>query len=51
MSLWLKMVNDFNNDIPAKKIAQRYTNPITKKPYTREHVYWVLKKFNTPKKG
>lgn len=48
LDLWLRIATDYNNGIPAKDIARRYTNPITKKPYTREHIYWVLKQLSTP---
>lgn len=51
MDLWLRIATDYNNGLPAKDIAKRYTNPVTKKHYTREHIYWVLKQLNTPHKG
>jgi len=51
MDLWLRIATDYNNGIPAKDIAKRYTNPVTKQHYTREHIYWVLKKLNTPQTG
>ena len=40
--LWLKMAEDYDNDISPAQIAEKYTNPKTNKPYTRGHVYWVL---------
>lgn len=49
--LWLRIAADYNRGISAKDIAKRYTNPMTKKHYTREHIYWVLKKLNTPEVG
>lgn len=47
IDLWLRIATDYNGGMTAKDIAKRYTNPITKKPYTREHVYWVLKQLAT----
>lgn len=44
IDLWLKMATDFNAGIPAKAIAKRYTNPYTRKPYTRGYVYIILRK-------
>jgi hypothetical protein len=44
IDLSLRMAADFNAGMSAKDIARRYTNPYTKKPYTREHVYLVLKR-------
>jgi len=43
-SLWLKMAEDYDNDIPPAEIAKKYKNPKTGKPYTRGHVYWVLER-------
>lgn len=45
--LWLRIATDFNAGMSAKDIASRYTNPITKRPYTREHIYLVLRKIKT----
>lgn len=46
MDLWLRVATDFNAGMPAKDIAKRYTNPKTGKTYTREHIYWILKKLS-----
>lgn len=46
---WLRVATDYNGGLSASKIAKRYTNPRTGKPYTREHVYFILKRIkNTP---
>jgi hypothetical protein len=47
MELWLRVATDFNGGMRAKDIAKRYTNPKTGKPYTREHIYWILNKLKT----
>lgn len=44
---WIRVATDFNGGIPASKIAKRYTNPKTGKPYTREHIYYILKQVKT----
>jgi len=46
MDFWLRVAADNNNGIPAEKIAKRYTNPKTQKPYTREHIYFILRKLS-----
>jgi Mor family transcriptional regulator len=43
-SFWLKVVADFNHGMSAAEISKKYKNPHTKKHYTREHIYWILKK-------
>jgi hypothetical protein len=44
MDFWLKVAADYNAGMTAKDIAVKYLNPATKKTYTREHIYWILKK-------
>lgn len=44
LSTWVKIAADFNNGISASKIAPRYTNPETGKPYSRSHIYYILRK-------
>lgn len=41
---WLRVATDYNAGMTPKEIAERYTNPNTGKPYTREHIHWILKK-------
>lgn len=43
-STWVRIAAEFNSGIPASKIAPRFTNPETKKPYSRSHVYYILRK-------
>ena len=40
---WAEVVRLFNSGKTAKDIAAMFTNPNTGKPYTREHIYWILK--------
>jgi hypothetical protein len=40
---WLRVATDLNAGMLPADIAKRYTNPITKKPYTREHIYWIIR--------
>lgn len=42
-SEWIKMAEAYNSGEDIKSILARHINPITKKPYTRAHLYWVLK--------
>lgn len=44
LATWVKIAEDFNNGVPAAKIAPRYTNPTTGKAYSRSHVYYILRK-------
>jgi hypothetical protein len=43
---WAQVATDVNAGMTAKQIANRYKNPVTGKPYTREHIYWVIKQLN-----
>lgn len=43
MKVWVKMKKDFDAGMAPEKIAEKYINPRTKKPYTRVHVYEVLR--------
>ena len=40
---WLKVATDINAGMTPDEIAGRYTNPKTGKPYTRQHIYWVIR--------
>lgn len=51
MDLWLRVATDYNNGLSATKIAKRYTNPKTGKPYTREHIYFILRKLSESPKA
>lgn len=44
VSFWLQVAADYNNGMTAQQIAQKYTNPLTQRPYTRQHVYLILRK-------
>jgi hypothetical protein len=44
---WLQVAADYNAGMSAATIAQRYANPDTGKKYTREHIYWILRKVAT----
>jgi hypothetical protein len=41
---YLRVVTDINAGLTPIQIAARYTNPITGKPYTRQHIYWIIRK-------
>lgn len=41
--VWLQMVEEYNRGDDPNEIMKRHINPKTKKPYTRAHLYWVLK--------
>ena len=41
---WLRVLSEYNTGKSATEIAKQFTNPQTRKPYTRGYVYWVLKK-------
>ena len=41
---WLRVVTDYNGGMSAETIASRYRNPKTKKAYTRQHIYLILRK-------
>lgn len=45
-AFWIKIVTDINAGMTPDQIAERYINPKTHKPYTREHIYWVIRKIN-----
>lgn len=44
LTLWLEMAQLYNEGVPVIQIAKRYINPNTGKYYTREGVYFALKK-------
>lgn len=46
VDFWLKVAADYNSGISATDISKKYINPVTNKHYTREHIYWILKKIN-----
>ncbi|MFA5768331.1 MAG: hypothetical protein WC871_02185 [Bacteroidales bacterium] len=41
---WLQVAADYNAGMSAAQIADRYVNPKTGQPYTRQHIYWILRK-------
>lgn len=43
---WLNVATDINAGFTPDEIKERYTNPKTGKPYTREHIYWVIREIN-----
>lgn len=43
IDLWLRVATDVNAGIEPKDIAKRYINSKTGKPYTREHIYWIIR--------
>lgn len=44
VDMWIRIATDYISGMTAQEIAARYKNPITKKPYSRGYIYWVLKK-------
>lgn len=49
MAFWLKVAEEFNSGIPAQKIAKRYTNPLTGKPYSASNIYYILNQLKKAK--
>lgn len=45
----LRVATDINGEFTPEDIAKRYINPKTNKPYTREHIYWVIRQINERK--
>lgn len=45
----LRVATDINAGSTPEEIAEKYINPKTNKPYTREHIYWVIRQINTRK--
>lgn len=41
--VWLRMAEEYNRGDDPNEIIKRHINPKTKRPYTRAHLYWVLK--------
>lgn len=49
--MWHRVATDYNGGLSATAIAKRYTNPKTGKPYTREHIYFILRKLSESPKA
>lgn len=47
VDFWLKVAADYNAGVSAQELSTRYINPVTNKHYTRQHIYWILKKINS----
>ena len=41
---WAKVVEDYNAGVKPEDIAQKYINPRTNKPYSRQHIHAIIKK-------
>ena len=41
--LCINVASDYNAGLTIDQIRLRYKNPMTGKPYTREHIYYCLK--------
>ncbi len=45
---WLRVARDYmsvekgGGGLSAAQIVKKYTNPLTRKNYTRAHIYWIL---------
>ena len=42
IEFWLKVAKEYNDGLTAEVIAKKYTNPLTRRNYTRAHIYWIL---------
>lgn len=49
VSLWLEVVAEAKQGLTVPEIREKHTNPRTGKPYTREHIYWILKNYSDGK--
>lgn len=47
INVWVKMLTLSRAGVKPRDIARRFINEQTGKPYTREHVYLVLRKMKT----
>ena len=47
INIWIKMLTLSQSGVKPRDIAERFVNEQTGKPYTREHVYLVLRKMRT----
>lgn len=43
-AFWKQVTKEFNAGRTAQDIADSYINPATGQNYTRQHIYWILKK-------
>lgn len=48
---WSRIATDLNAGLTPRQIyeSNKYMNPRTGKPYTREHLYWVAKQVRNKK--
>lgn len=46
MPLWTKIATDVMGGIPIPEVAKRYINPKTKKHYTPNYIYYIIKELN-----
>jgi len=47
VKFWFKVLGDYHEGLSADEIALKYTNPKIGKPYTRQHIYWILRQIRT----
>jgi hypothetical protein len=48
-NIWFSVATDLNSGMSIEEIRQRYTNPLTGKPYSKSHIYFMLRYIkNTP---
>lgn len=47
LEFWRQVVADYNSGMRAVDIADRYVNPNTGLNYTREHIYYILRRMRT----
>ena len=42
MPFWTKVVEQYNDGVPAREIAKMYINSKTGKPYSRQHIHSIV---------
>lgn len=44
LSAWQAVLDDFKNEVPVPVIATKHNNPKTQRPYSTNHIYWILRR-------
>jgi len=42
--VWQNILDDFKNHKPVPEIATQHLNPKTNRPYSTNHIYWILRR-------
>lgn len=46
-SLWLRVATDLAAGLSISEVSERYINPLTGKPYSHSHIYWIIRQLKT----